>query len=106
MSSHSQFESNSLSRTNKENRLNDCQTNSCENNCKPINKKSNEMISNTITRKDIISLSINEEHNLFAASMESGVRLFNIEPLIVKANLSTRQTSDRLPFANSYIEPI
>jgi hypothetical protein len=45
------------------------------------------MISNT--RKDIISLSINEEHNLFAASMESGVRLFNIEPLMVKANLDS-----------------
>ncbi len=87
MSSHSQFEANSLSLTNKENCLTECQTNSCENNCKHINRKSNEMISNT--RKDIISLSINEEHNLFAASMESGVRLFNIEPLMVKANLDS-----------------
>ena len=45
-----------------------------------------EMITN-LPKTEIISLSINEEHNLFGASMESGLRIFNIEPLAVKAHL-------------------
>lgn len=89
MSSHFEFECNSFA--NKENCFNERQTkNSGENSCKPINNKSNEMLTNAIIRKDIISLSLNEENNLFASSMESGVRIFNIEPLMVKANLDSQ----------------
>ncbi|CAG2107421.1 unnamed protein product [Medioppia subpectinata] len=40
-----------------------------------------------MARKEIMSLSMNEEHTLFAASMDSGVKIFNIEPLMVRANL-------------------
>lgn len=38
-------------------------------------------------RKDVISVSMNAEHTLFAASMETGVRIFNVEPLSVRASL-------------------
>jgi hypothetical protein len=40
-----------------------------------------------MARKEIIGLSMNEEHSLFAAAMESGVKIFNVEPLMVKATL-------------------
>ena len=58
-----------------------------------LSNKENKSVSNErltsskMIRKDIISLAINEEHTLFAASMESGVRIFNVEPLMVKASL-------------------
>lgn len=44
-----------------------------------------EMISSA--NKEILSLTLNEEHNLFASSMESGLRIFNVEPLALKSHL-------------------
>ncbi|XP_054163211.1 WD repeat domain phosphoinositide-interacting protein 4-like [Oppia nitens] len=40
-----------------------------------------------MSRKDILSLSMNEEHSLFSACMETGLKVFNLEPLMVKTNL-------------------
>lgn len=48
-------------------------------------KTHNGMISNA--RKEILSLCFNQEHNLFAAAMESGLRIYNVEPLVAKAHL-------------------
>lgn len=38
-------------------------------------------------RRDILSLRFNQEQNLFACSMDTGLKIFNVDPLAVKATL-------------------
>lgn len=38
-------------------------------------------------RRDILSLRFNQEQNLFACSTDAGLRVYNVEPLMVKTCL-------------------
>ncbi|XP_074603150.1 WD repeat domain phosphoinositide-interacting protein 4-like [Brevipalpus obovatus] len=46
-----------------------------------------KMVSNE--RKEINNVQFNQEHNLFTCSMETGVKVYNVDPLAIKTSLDT-----------------
>jgi len=59
-----------------------------------VSEKQSDVVANGVNtmkasgyRRDILSLRFNQEQDLFACSMDSGLKIFNVNPLAVKASL-------------------